>query len=86
MYFTANLDETLQQAFMDVQAENRNLQSLNTSLHEKHHIMCLKTSELQDSVTGKDTEAAELRNQIDDLQYELQKVCVFNKTKHLLSF
>ncbi|XP_026481796.1 E3 ubiquitin-protein ligase Bre1 isoform X2 [Ctenocephalides felis] len=70
----ANLDETLQQAFMDVQAENRNLQSLNTSLHEKHHIMCLKTSELQDSVTGKDTEAAELRNQIDDLQYELQKV------------
>lgn len=36
--------------------------------------MCLKASELQDSVTGKDTEAAELRNQIDDLQYELQKV------------
>jgi len=31
-------------------------------------------AELQEQVTGKDTEAAELRNQIDDLQYELQKV------------
>jgi hypothetical protein len=31
-------------------------------------------AELQDSLTGKETEAAELRNQIDDLQYELLKV------------
>lgn len=31
-------------------------------------------SELQDAVNGKETEAAELRNQIDDLQYELSKV------------
>lgn len=31
-------------------------------------------SELQDTITGKDTLAAELRNQVDDLQYELNKV------------
>jgi E3 ubiquitin-protein ligase BRE1 len=31
-------------------------------------------AELQDSLMGKETEAAELRNQIDDLQYELLKV------------
>lgn len=31
-------------------------------------------AEFQDSLTGKETEAAELRNQIDDLQYELLKV------------
>lgn len=31
-------------------------------------------SELQDSVTAKETEIAELKNQIDDLQYELEKV------------
>lgn len=31
-------------------------------------------AELEEQVVGKDTEAAELRNQIDDLQYELQKV------------
>lgn len=36
-------------------------------------------SELQDLVTGKDTEAAELRNQIDDLQYELLKVSSRNE-------
>lgn len=35
-------------------------------------------SELQDLVTGKDTEGAELRNQIDDLQYELLKVTARN--------
>lgn len=35
-------------------------------------------SELQDLVTGKETEAAELRNQIDDLQYELLKVTARN--------
>lgn len=31
-------------------------------------------SELQDTITGKDTLAAEMRNQVDDLQYELNKV------------
>lgn len=31
-------------------------------------------AELQDSVTAKETEIAELKNQIDDLQYELEKV------------
>ena len=34
----------------------------------------LQLAELQDQVNGKETEAAELRNQIDDLQYEVQKV------------
>lgn len=37
-----------------------------------------KMAELQDLVTGKDTEAAELRNQIDDLRYELLKVTARN--------
>ena len=69
-----NIDETLRQAHIEIMAENRNLQSLNTSLHEKYHTISLKMSELQDLVTGKETEAAELRNQIDDLQYELEKV------------
>ena len=34
--------------------------------------------ELQDNVNQRDTEAAELRNQIDDLQYELRKVTARN--------
>ncbi|KAK6625311.1 E3 ubiquitin-protein ligase bre1 [Polyplax serrata] len=78
-YEKPNMDETIRQANIDLQAENRNLHTLNTSLHEKYHTMSLKMSELQDLVTGKDTEAAELRNQIDDLQYELLKVSSRNE-------
>lgn len=59
---------------MQLQAENRNLQALHTSLHEKYHLNSLKVAELHDSVTAKETEIAELKNQIDDLQYELEKV------------
>lgn len=69
-----NIEESLRQTHIEVMAENRNLQNLNTSLHEKYHTISLKMSEFQDTLTGKETEAAELRNQIDDLQYELEKV------------
>ncbi|XP_058059656.1 E3 ubiquitin-protein ligase Bre1 [Anopheles bellator] len=69
-----DLDETLRQTYIDVMAENRNLQTQNTLLHEKFHTISLKLSEYQDMLNGKETEAAELRNQIDDLQYELEKV------------
>ncbi|XP_046391028.1 E3 ubiquitin-protein ligase Bre1 isoform X1 [Ischnura elegans] len=68
-----NMDETIRQANIEIQAENRNLQALNTALHEKYHTISLKMAELQDAVIEKDTEAAELRNQIDDLRYEFSK-------------
>ncbi|KAJ6644644.1 E3 ubiquitin-protein ligase Bre1, partial [Pseudolycoriella hygida] len=73
-----DIDETLRQSQIEIMAENKNLQSLNTSLHEKYHTISLKMKELQDTVTGKETEAAELHNQIDDLQYELEKVRLRN--------
>lgn len=72
------IDETLRQSQVEIMAENKNLQSLNTSLHEKYHTISLKMKELQETVTGKETEAAELHNQIDDLQYELEKVRLRN--------
>lgn len=62
------------QTNVQLQTENRNLQALHTSLHEKYHTNSLKVAELQDSLTAKETEIAELKNQIDDLQYELEKV------------
>lgn len=68
------VDEVIRQTNIQVQAENRNLQALHTSLHEKYHLNSLKVTELQDSVTARETEIAELKNQIDDLQYELEKV------------
>ncbi|KAL1380841.1 hypothetical protein quinque_005083 [Culex quinquefasciatus] len=68
------IDETLRQSYTEVMAENRNLQTQNTLLHEKFHTISLKMSEIQDVLNGKETESAELKNQIDDLQYELEKV------------
>lgn len=69
-----NIEETLRNSLVEIIAENRNLQNLNTSLHDKFHTISLKLKELQDTLTAKETEAAELRNQADDLQYELEKV------------
>ncbi|KAG8231273.1 hypothetical protein J437_LFUL011127, partial [Ladona fulva] len=68
-----NMDETIRQVNIELQGENRNLQALNTALHEKYHTISLKMAELQDAVIEKDTKAAELRNQIDDLRYEFSK-------------
>lgn len=72
------IEETLRQTQIEIMDENRNVQNLNTSLHERYHTISLKMMELQDTLTGKETEAAELQNQIDDLQYELGKVRVRN--------
>lgn len=81
-----NMDETIRQANIEIQAENRNLQALNTQLHKKYHSISLKMAELQDSLTMKETEAAELLNRIDDLQYELTKVQLRNdKLEHHLA-
>lgn len=74
----SHIEETLKKRHTEIMDENRNLQSLNTSLHEKYHTISLKLKELQDTLTGKETEAAELHNQIDDLQYELEKVRLRN--------
>lgn len=65
---------------VELQAENRRLQALGTSLHERHHTMSLRVASLQDSLNGRDTENAELRNQIDETQYELMKVRILQGT------
>lgn len=72
------IEDNLRQSQIQIMDENKNLQSLNTSLHERYHTISLKLKELQDTLTGKETEAAELHNQIDDLQYELGKVRLRN--------
>ncbi|CAK1581621.1 unnamed protein product [Parnassius mnemosyne] len=69
-----SLDEVIRATNEEVTAENRRLQALCTTLHESHHAMTLRVAQLQDAVNSRDTENAELKNQIDDLQYELLKV------------
>lgn len=73
-----DLEEVVRQSQIEIMTENRNLQSLNTALHERYHTISLKLKELQDTLTGKETEAAELHNQIDDFQYELGKIRLRN--------
>lgn len=75
---TPEIEDTLRESQIEIMAANKSLQCLNTSLHEKYHTISLKLKELQDTLTGKETEAAELQNQIDDLQYELGKVRLRN--------
>lgn len=69
-----SLDEVIRATNEEVTVENRRLQALCTTLHESHHAMTLRVARLQDAVNSRDTENAELKNQIDDLQYELMKV------------
>lgn len=72
------LEETLKKTHIEIMKENHNLQNLNTSLHEKFHTMSLKMKEYQDALTAKETENAELKNQIDELKYDLEKICCRN--------
>lgn len=72
------LDEVVRVTNEEVTAENRRLQALCTTLHESHHAMTLRVAQLQDAANSRDTENAELRNQIDDLQYELMKVSLLS--------
>lgn len=70
----SSLDATLRQTTQELVDENRNLQERNIELHAKYHTISLKVSKFQDALAGKETEEAELRHQIDALQYELEKV------------
>lgn len=62
------------------------LQAMHTQLHEKYHALSLKVAENQDMMTGKETEVAELRNQVEELQYDLSKTQQHNyKLEHHLA-
>ncbi|KAJ8980917.1 hypothetical protein NQ317_011558, partial [Molorchus minor] len=75
-----SVDEVIRQTNIQLQAENRNLQALHTSLHEKYHTNSLKVAELQDSVTAKETEIAEN----DKLETHLAEAVEKLKTYHQL--
>lgn len=83
---TPPLDEIIRATNEEVTVENLRLQALSTTLHESHHSMTLQVAQLQDAVNSRDTENAELKNQIDDLQYELLKVTTFTYSCILITF
>lgn len=68
-----SLDEAVRQANVELQNENKNLHLLVTGLHEKHHQMNLKFSEMNDKLAAHEIANAELKNRIEDLEYDLSK-------------
>ncbi|XP_053207783.1 E3 ubiquitin-protein ligase Bre1-like [Panonychus citri] len=68
-----SLDEAVKKANQELQNENKNLNSLVTSLHEKHHKMSLKFSEMKDSLESMETRNDELKARIDDLEFDLNR-------------
>ncbi|XP_013378606.1 E3 ubiquitin-protein ligase BRE1A-like isoform X2 [Lingula anatina] len=65
------LSEAVKTELLDLQKENKRLQNLVTKLQEIHHVTTLKHSDLQEKFTAAETEIAELKNKIDDLEYDL---------------
>ncbi|KAI8783291.1 E3 ubiquitin-protein ligase Bre1 [Biomphalaria glabrata] len=57
----------------DLKKEAKQLQNLVTQLHQRHHEHTLHISELQDKLTASETEIAELKNKLDDLDYMYDK-------------
>ncbi|CAN7984835.1 unnamed protein product [Ixodes hexagonus] len=69
-----DLEESVRQANVELQTENKNLHALVTSLHEKNHLLSLKFSEHQDQSDSLQTKNDELRNRVEELEYELGRL------------
>ncbi|XP_029648554.1 E3 ubiquitin-protein ligase Bre1 [Octopus sinensis] len=68
-----SLIDILHMDLADALQQNKQLHQLVTQLHQRHHENTLKASELQDTVTAAETCNAELRNKVDDLEYDYEK-------------
>uniref|UniRef100_T1J6Z3 E3 ubiquitin protein ligase n=1 Tax=Strigamia maritima TaxID=126957 RepID=T1J6Z3_STRMM len=68
-----SLDDAVRKVNVELQIENRNLQTLVTTLHERHHVMSLDVAELQDKLQAIETTNAELKNRVEDLEYDMTK-------------
>jgi len=67
------LDETVRELNDALTAENKNLHNLTTSLHNKHHVMSLRSAQYQDKFEEKDNQIDDLKNRIDELEFELNR-------------
>lgn len=68
-----SLDETVRSLNAELTRENRNLNILVTSLHEKIHVQGLKVAELADTVDARELANDDLKSRIDELEMELNK-------------
>lgn len=68
-----NLDETVRSINEELLKENRNLNILVTSLHEKIHVSGLKYAELADTIDARELANDDLKSRIDELEMELNR-------------
>lgn len=66
-----SLSEAVKEEVERLKAENKRLQDLTSELHQRHHETDLKNSELSDKLAAAETGVAELRNQVEDVEYQL---------------
>lgn len=64
-----SLQGIVKEELAELQRENRRLHNTATYLHQRHHEHTLEVAELQDKLTAAETEIAELKNKMDDLEY-----------------
>ncbi|XP_041348774.1 E3 ubiquitin-protein ligase BRE1B-like [Gigantopelta aegis] len=69
----AEVEDVVKSELADLRKENKQMHNLVTQLHQRHHDHTLRISQLQDKVTSTETEIAELKNELDDLQYQFEK-------------
>jgi E3 ubiquitin-protein ligase BRE1 len=68
-----DLNESVKKANIELTNENKSLNCLVTSLHEKHHTMGLELTEMKDKLEMSETQIDELKNRIDDMEFELNR-------------
>ncbi|RWS26700.1 E3 ubiquitin-protein ligase Bre1-like isoform X7, partial [Leptotrombidium deliense] len=67
------LDKAVKDANIELQNENKSLNTLVTQLHEKHHTISLRYAEMKDKVNTLELANDELKLRIDELEYELNR-------------
>ena len=71
-----DLDEAVKKVNMELTNENKSLNCLVTSLHEKHHTMGLELAEMKDKLELSEQQIDELKNRIDEIEFELNRTRV----------
>ena len=67
-----NLSDEVRREMERLLSENKQLQSVSVEMHQKHHQVAIKNSELHDRMSAAETQVAELKNQMEEIQYELE--------------
>jgi len=68
-----NINDEVKKLNFDMQMETSRLQALITQLEERHHTTNLKNMDFEDKVAEMETEIAELKNKLEDVEWDLMK-------------